>query len=201
MPFQIDINGVAHPLPSRPLLPPRPLGVFAVVLHDYETSEYFRADWNTSVPRGLFEDNDRLKNEQGWPEMVPFEPRMGVKLTEELQWFWFKQLVLSQYGHADIDTLTPEESWVLGLQWQWLCRENLRKLAVSFNMRCAPANTCGELAQGNWAYNLYMAPKWLNTKAVVLRLIWVGIGIFIGILLAQSDEVLRFLSPAPKSNR
>ena len=66
-------------------------------------------------------------------------------------------------------------------------------------MRCAPANTCGELAQGNWAYNLYMAPKWLNTKAVVLRLIWVGIGIFIGILLAQSDEVLRFLSPAPKS--
>ena len=114
---QIDINGVANPILSKPLLPPRPAGVFAFVLHDYETSEYFRKDWNTSVPRGLFEDNDRLKNEQGWPEMVPFKPRAGVRLTEPLQWFWFKQLVLSYYGHADLDKLTPEELEFIKKAW------------------------------------------------------------------------------------
>ena len=114
---QIDINGVANPILSKPLLPPRPAGVFAFVLHDYETSEYFRKDWNTSVPRGLFEDNDRLKNEQGWPEMVPFKPRAGVRLTEPLQWFWFKQLVLSYYGHVDLDKLTPEELEFIKKAW------------------------------------------------------------------------------------
>ena len=44
-----------------------------------------------------------------------------------------------------------------------------------------------------------MAFSWLKPKDLISRLIWVGVGIFIGILLAQSDEVLRFLSPAPKS--
>ena len=117
MPFQIDINGIAHPLPSKPLLPPRPLGVFAVVLHDYETTEYFRKDWNISVPRGLFEDGDKLKNEQGWPEMVPFEPRRGVKLTENLQRFWFKQLVLSYYVHSELEKLTYDEVEFIQKAW------------------------------------------------------------------------------------
>ena len=45
----------------------------------------------------------------------------------------------------------------------------------------------------------HMAPGWLKPKHLILRLIYLGIGIFLGILLAQSDEVLRFLSPAPKS--
>ena len=44
-----------------------------------------------------------------------------------------------------------------------------------------------------------MAISWLKPKNLISRLIWVVVGILIGILLAQSDNVLRFLSPAPKS--
>jgi len=122
MRVQIDINGVANPLPSKPLLPPRPAGTFAFVLHDYQTSEYFRKDWNTSVPRGLFEDRDRLKNERGWPEMVPFKPRVGVKLTEPLQWFWFKQLILSYFGHSDFAKLTPKEKEFIKEAWRGITK-------------------------------------------------------------------------------
>jgi len=92
------------------------------VLHDYQTSEYFRKDWGYSVPRGLFEDKDRLKNIQGWPEMVPFEPRAGVKLTEELQWFWFKQLILSYFGHAHFDMLTPQERVFIKNAWRGITK-------------------------------------------------------------------------------
>ena len=44
-----------------------------------------------------------------------------------------------------------------------------------------------------------MAFDWLKPKNLISRLIWLFIGVFVGILVAQSDEVLRFLSPAPKS--
>jgi len=122
MRVQIDIHGVANPFPSKPLLPPRPAGIFGFVLHDYQTSEYFRKDWNYSVPRGLFDDKDRLKNNQGWPEMVPFEPRVGVKLTERLQGFWFKQLILSYYGHSEFDRLTPKEIEFIKEAWRGLTK-------------------------------------------------------------------------------
>jgi len=122
MRFQIDINGVAHPLPSLRLRPLRPPGVFAFVLHDYQTSEYFRTNWGYSVPRGLIEDKGPLKNEQGWPEMVPFEPRVGVKLTEELQWFWFGQLVLSYFGHRDFGKLSPEEMEFIKNAWRGITK-------------------------------------------------------------------------------
>jgi len=122
MPVQIDVNGIAHPLPYRPLLPLRPPGVFAFVLHDFQTSHYFRRDWGYSVPRGLFEDKDRLKNRQGWPEMVPLEPRVGVKLTKELQWFWFKQQILSYFGHADFNRLTREEMKFIKNAWRGITK-------------------------------------------------------------------------------
>jgi len=122
MRFQIDINGVAHPILYRPFLPTRPPGVFAFVLHDFQTSHYFRTDWGYSVPRGLFQDRGPLKNEQGWPEMVPFEPREGVKLTRDLQWFWFRQLVISYFGHADFDKLTKAEKQFIKNAWRGLTK-------------------------------------------------------------------------------
>ena len=118
MRVQIDINGVPHSLPSKPLLAQRPAGVFAFVLHDYQTSEFFRTDWNYSVPRGLLDDRDGLKNDRGWPEMVPFKPRVGVRLTRELQWFWFRQLILSYYGHSDFDQLTRAEKVYITGAWR-----------------------------------------------------------------------------------
>lgn len=121
MRVQIDINGVVHALPPPPFRR-RPPGVFAVVLHDFETSAYYRQDWGYSVPRGLLEDKDRLKNEAGWPEMVPFEPRVGVKLTEELQWFWFKQLILSYFGHKDFDRLTGEQKEFIRNAWRGITK-------------------------------------------------------------------------------
>lgn len=122
---QLDIyegDRVTTLLPRPQLPPPRPPGVFAFVLHDYQTSEYFRNDWNYSVPRGLFADNDKLKNDQGWPEMVPFEPRVGVKLTEPLQWFWFKQLILSYYGHPDINRLSSAQKEFIKEAWRGLTK-------------------------------------------------------------------------------
>jgi len=121
MRVQIDIHGVPNPLPPRPPLR-RPSGIFAFVLHDYQTSEYFRQDWNTSVPRGLFDDTDRLKNERGWPEMVPLQPRVGVKLTERLQWFWFKQLILSYYGHSDFNRLSAAQKEFIREAWRGLTK-------------------------------------------------------------------------------
>lgn len=121
MRFQIDIDGMPHPLPAEPLLPRGP-GIFAFVLHDFQTSAYHRKDWGYSVPRGLLEDKDRLKNEQGWPEMVPFEPREGVKLTEELQWFWFRQMVLSYFGHTDMSKLTRKEMNFMENAWRGITK-------------------------------------------------------------------------------
>lgn len=110
--------------------PPAPVGHFAYVLHDrepyaiLEQSEYYREDWGYCVPRGLLEDDDKLKNDRGWPEMVPLEPRTGVKLDERLQWFWMKQLVLSKYGISLIEPMsgsrlvTIKEQFLQLPQWQ-----------------------------------------------------------------------------------
>lgn len=121
MRVQIDIHGVPNPLPPRPPLR-RPPGIFAFVLHDYQTDEFFRSDWNYSVPRGLLEDKDKLKNDRGWPEMVPLRPRVGVKLTEELQWFWFKQLILSYYGHSDFNRLSAAQKEFIREAWRGLTK-------------------------------------------------------------------------------
>lgn len=80
---------------GKAITPGLPPGVWARVLHDFETNTYYRKDWGYNVPRSLFDDNDKLKNDAGYPEMVPFRPRLGVKLTEPLQWFWYDQLRLS----------------------------------------------------------------------------------------------------------
>lgn len=154
---QIDIDGTAHPLPP-PDFRRRPPGIFAFALHDFETSAYFREDWGYSVPRGLFKDNDKLKNHLGWPEMVPFEPRVGVKLTEELQWFWFKQLILSYYGHSEFDRLTAGEKDFMKNAWRGItkshtafcngrgtdrCRDFIRNVNIDKELPILWENTCG----------------------------------------------------------
>lgn len=154
---QIDIDGVARSLPPPPFRR-RPPGVFAFALHDYETSAYLRKDWGYSVPRGLFKDNDKLKNQLGWPEMVPFEPRVGVKLTEELQWFWFKQLILSCYGHPEFDRLTAGEQDFIKNAWRGItksytafcngrgtdrCRDFIRNVNRDEELPILWENTCG----------------------------------------------------------
>lgn len=154
---RIDINGVPQPLPPPPFRR-RPAGVFAVVLHDFETSAYLRKDWGYSVPRGLFRDNDRLKNEFGWPEMVPFEPRVGVKLTEELQWFWFRQMILSRFGHSEFDRLTVEEKDFMKNAWRGItksytafcngrgtdrCWDFIRNVNIDEELPILWENTCG----------------------------------------------------------
>lgn len=84
----------------------RPEGFYGVVLHDWETSVYYSTRFGTSVPRSLYDPRDKLENDEGYPEMCPLIPRMGVKLTEKFQWFWCKQLVLSAYGIDLIETPT-----------------------------------------------------------------------------------------------
>ena len=157
MRVQIDVDGMANPLPPPPFRR-RPPGVFAFALHDYQTSEYFREDWGYSVPRGLFEDKDKLKNKEGWPEMVPFEQRVGVKLTEELQWFWFKQLVLSYFGHVEPNRLTSREMEFMKNAWRGItkghtafcnnkgtdtCRDFIRNVNPNEELPVLWENTCG----------------------------------------------------------
>jgi hypothetical protein len=154
---QIDIYGNANPLPGNALLPREP-GVFAFVLHDYQTPAFFRKDLGYSVPRGLLVDDDRLKNQQGWPEMVPFNPRVGVKLTEELQWFWFRQLVLSYKGHTEIDRLSAADMDFMKNAWRGItkghtafcnnrgtdtCRDFIRNVNKNEELPVLWENTCG----------------------------------------------------------
>jgi hypothetical protein len=82
-----------------------PPGIWAQALHDYEsppagkeTAEYYRADLGYPVPRSLEDPKDRLSDAKGFPEMVPGDPRIGVKLTKNLQWFWYRLLVWSKTG-------------------------------------------------------------------------------------------------------
>lgn len=93
---------VAPVLPLSPLPP----GTWAQALHDYERREYFRPDLGYSVPRSLLNPKDKLTDAKGFPEMVPLAPRVGVKLTRNLQWFWVKLLVLSKYGIELIENST-----------------------------------------------------------------------------------------------
>jgi hypothetical protein len=53
---------------------------------------------------------------------LPFEPRAGVKLTRERQWFWFRQLVLSYFGHADFDKFALEEMEFIKNAWRGITR-------------------------------------------------------------------------------
>lgn len=41
--------------------------------------------------------------------------------------------------------------------------------------------------------------SWLKPKNVLLRLLWLAVGVMLGILLAQYEEVLRLLRPSPQS--
>lgn len=84
--------------PALPPAPGLPAGTWGQALHDYERAEYYRADLGYSVPRSLIDPKDKLSDAKGFPEMTPLAPRIGVKLTKRLQWFWVKLLVLSKYG-------------------------------------------------------------------------------------------------------
>lgn len=102
-------DGSSEILEERKLLE----GIYVFALHDFQTKYYFRTDWGYSVPRSLYEDKDKLINTEGYPEMVPLKPRMGVELTRRLQWFWVRQLVLSMYGISiyEHDGLSVEEDF------------------------------------------------------------------------------------------
>lgn len=76
-------------IPRIAMPPARPPGIFAFVLHDWQMRQF---DFK---PRSLLDPRDQLDDEKGYPEMCPLDPRIGVKLTERLQQFWFKQLQLS----------------------------------------------------------------------------------------------------------
>lgn len=76
----------------RVTVPAPPPGVFAFVLHDWQLEQF------KYKPRSLFSPTDSLGDDKGYPEMCPFNPRIGVKLTERLQWWWFGQLRLSAPG-------------------------------------------------------------------------------------------------------
>jgi len=69
-----------------------PAPIYAFVLHDWQLAKY---DYK---PRSLFDPNDGLLDTVGYPEMVNLTPRPGIRLTEQLQWFMVKQLVLSKYN-------------------------------------------------------------------------------------------------------
>lgn len=120
--------------PSGPVIPAT--GVYGFLLHDFQTTHYFRpkdasGNWGYSVPRGLLEDKDKLDNDKGWPQMVPGDPRLGVRLTENLQWFWVLQLVLSKYG-IDIEPtrasfeakLSKAQRDYIGNAWRKLTRDD-----------------------------------------------------------------------------
>lgn len=102
-------------LPIKPPIPtPRitlPPGVWAQALHDWESPPgwdpkrrieslkpaYWREDLGYPVPRSLYRVKDKLKDWKGFPEMVPGNPRVGVKLTKNIQFFWVKLLALEKY--------------------------------------------------------------------------------------------------------
>lgn len=99
-------------LSPRPIQSPKitlPPGVWGQALHDFESPDewpedpsfrpmYFRDDLGYPVPRSLANPKDRLNDAKGFPEMVPGDPRVGVKLTKRIQWFIVKLFVLSKYG-------------------------------------------------------------------------------------------------------
>ena len=93
-----------------------PNGVYAYMLHDYQTALY------NYKPRSLFISNDKLDDTKGYPEMVPFSPRPGVKLTEKLQWFWFGQIMLSYFGHSDLSRLTAIQEDFIKNAWRGLTK-------------------------------------------------------------------------------
>lgn len=79
----ISIRITPQPIP----LPPA--GIFAFVLYDWMLAMY---DYK---PRSLYSPTDGLADDHGYPQMVPLDPRIGVKLTERLQWWWFEQLAFA----------------------------------------------------------------------------------------------------------
>lgn len=115
MTLKVDIEIRPSPVQTH-----RPDGIFAQALHDFDTRAYYRDAWGVSVPRSLVSDNDKLDNDKGFAEMVPFSPRIGVKLTKDLQWFWFRQILISKYGHNEMYRLSPLERDYILNAWRGL---------------------------------------------------------------------------------
>lgn len=132
--LQFSDGSVVELVPPTPVAPR--MGLYAYCLQDYESMDFFREDWGYSVPRSLLDDKDKLNNMLGYPSMVPLKPRIGVKLTKELQWFWVKQLVLSAYGIELIESnsvtfeqefnrrLLPTQQIYIKEAWRGLTRDN-----------------------------------------------------------------------------
>lgn len=91
----------------------RPPGVFAFVLHDWQLEQF------KYKPRSLFSPTDSLGDDKGYPEMCPFNPRIGVKLTERLQWWWFGQLRLSAGVHSAQAGLSAPGMSIAELKNKW----------------------------------------------------------------------------------
>lgn len=89
-----------------------PLTDYYVVLHDFETET-----WNYK-PRSLFDLQDGLQNNQGYPETCRLRSATGkgTPFTESIQWHSFNLCLKSQYGFAYSST-----------GWKALTREQKRK--------------------------------------------------------------------------
>jgi hypothetical protein len=116
----------------------RPPGVFAWVKWDWELPPFYK-------PRSLWYPDDKLHNDSGYPQTCPLSPAAGddnsVRLTEKLQWFWFRQMQVS----AGYD-MTPEElkaAW-RGLTKSWTAFTNGRGTDVCRDY-ITPGNEGAEL--------------------------------------------------------
>ena len=110
--LNVKISLVAKP----PVVTLPPGKILAYVLHDQETAFY------NFTPRSIVNPNDKLQNDVGYPEIVPLLFRDYVDLTEAWQWFWFDQLMLSMFGHTDLNLLAQVEQDFIKNAWRGLTK-------------------------------------------------------------------------------
>jgi hypothetical protein len=67
--------------------------------------------------------------DRGYPQMVPFNPRVGTPLTEKWQWFLINQQIYLVYGISNFDALVEDPKY----NWRRLTKDQRDNFTQWFN--------------------------------------------------------------------
>lgn len=102
LPNKIVISGKEYKQEGQSIPNPVPLPEkqFAKLLPDTKLKEW------KFMCRSLTYPDDKLKDDKGYPQMMPFVPRVGTKLNAQWQWWMMQQQLYYMFGHTEWDRLS-----------------------------------------------------------------------------------------------
>lgn len=102
------------------------------ILAERDTGIYAKLLPDTKVPQWHYRcrSYDMGKLTSGFPQMVPFNPRVGTTLTEDWQWFLMNQQIFFMFGLENFDKLDQDFKY----NWRLLTTDQRSRFTKWFNV-------------------------------------------------------------------